>query len=292
MKIYEKVLDLLKLRVFEEIPEGKGYVLFSGQFCGTSYNDFRIGISDVPWYNEALWGDGYGKLLKNGGLTYEKCYRKFCDEWVDSFISDIDVQLFFSPGLKRYGNVFDYLRGLKAKKESANRLFDEYINDYGELAGICPLIFNVNGEIGDESIGIKLDETSNNPAGMLENVSWIEDACIICDEEENYIENMAKEFFDRLNKELDILKVSKLFSDVNIVCRRTIYRNDDGTYRVKFENWGLWRSNNKEWVEKLGQIEYEQGFFSNTIENLIINGSYEEISTMIDLLKGEGGIEF
>ena len=286
MKIFEKVLDLLYLRIFESIPDGNGYMLFSFQHCGDTYDDIRIGMSGISWYNESVWGYEEGKLLKKGNMEYKDCYKKFCEEWIDSFIKDIEVQLFLTPALTRYDNVYTYLKALKSKKESSNRLFDKYINDYRGLAEVCPLIFNIDGDIGDEAIRVKFDESGNNPGNMLENVSWVEDECIVFDEEENYKESMAKDFFDRLNEELDVLKVSKLFCDANVTSRKTILRNEDGTYIIKMENWNIWKSKGKDWVEKMGEIEYDTDFFSNSkVETLVISGSYEEIANMIDFLK-------
>ena len=282
MKIYEKVLDLLNTRVFDRILEDSDSRLFSSNPDGNSFGgDYRIGISDISWYNEAVWGDNLGKMLKNGAFEYNEGYRDYCEEWINSFFSDIKVLLFTTPALLEYKNLYNYLRGLRSKKDASGQIFDIYFKQYRDLDMILPLMFNVGGKFGDEAIMAKPSE-DNGPSNMLNNFDWLEDEVIPCKSDGSFSTADVENFFERIKSDIDILKVSKLFTDEDIVARKEIERLEDGVYKVTFENWNIWKSSNKEWLEKMGLIVSDYTFVQT--DNLIIQGTYEELETMINPL--------
>ena len=284
MKIYEKILDLLNVRVFDRILEDGDSRLFSSNPDGNSVGDYRVGINDIPWYNEAVWGDDLGKMLKNGSFEYNEGYCDYCEEWVNSFFSDIKVLLFTTPALTEYKNLYNYLRGLRSKKDASGQIFDIYFKQYRDLDRVLPLMFNVGGKVGEEVIMAKPSE-DNGPANMLNNFNWLEDEKIPCDKSDgSFFMADVENFFERIRADIDILKVSKLFTDVDVVSRKEIERLEDGVYKVTFENWNIWKSSNKEWLEKMGLIVSDYAFVRT--DNLVVQGTYEELATMINLLHG------
>lgn len=282
MKIYEKVLELLDIRVFGK-EAGEVSQLFLGNKDGNERDAYRIGLGDISWYNEEMWGDGLGKLLINGAFDYKEEYCDYCEEWVNSFFSDIKVRLFMTSEMGYFKNVYNYLKSVRRKKDSSDKAFDIYFKEYRDLDLLCPLIFNVGGHIGNENISAKCSEY-NSPINMLDNLEWVENENIPCTVDGDCCEDDVRRFFDRIRNDMDIIKVSKLFTDAGVVARKNIERLEDDVYKITFSNWNIWRNDEKEWVEKMGEIVYDYTYIRT--DNLIVQGTYEELENMINLLHG------
>ena len=293
MEIKDKILEILIFRVFGS-DLSKGLLLdrpFSCDLIDEDNKSCCIGIANISWYNLDVWGSSRGKLIKNGRLTYKDADEQFCYDWVESFLSDISV-LLFSPGSKpNYANVYNYLRVLYKKMITADELNRKFEKEKPELFSLCNIYFEVCGNVGEETVGVS-QASSKSPLYLLEDFEWIETKKIpvnFCGDTGGGVDmDSFYEFIQGLEDNKDKILLAKLFIDYtgqNAVMSKKITKLDNGAFEVSLNNWDLWKNRDIEWLEQIG--EKKTGGFFVTYNNLVITGTYDEIETMLCLVKGE-----
>jgi len=285
MEIKDRILELLNLAVFgKSNPEHSIFsICKDNEDC--DFYDCRIGIKNIDNHNYVLFGNAKGRIVKSGKKEYKDELELYCRDWADCFISTIKISLFDTIGGRKYQNVYNYLKHLDKKVQAAEKINKEIEEHWGFIYETCCTTFSVQGNVGEENI--KVDEAiQNGPMYLLSNLSWTETEPISLTDDDDLVMEYVEDFLDRIMAEEDIIRVAKLFTDVGITCRKEMDRHEDDSYTVTFPSWNIWRNNEMAWVEKIGEVIPDQNSFLSS-EHLEINGTYEEIETMINLIRGD-----
>ena len=284
MEIKDRILELLNLAVFGK-SNPKHSIFDSYKDDEYGLYDCRIGIKSIDNHNYVLFGNAKGRIVKSGKKEYNDELELYCRDWADCFISTIKISLFDTIGGRKYKNIYNYLKHLDKKVQSAEKINKEIEEHWDFIYDVCCTSFGVQGDIGEENIRVN-EVIQNSPVYLLDNLSWSETEPIILTDEDDLVMEDVEDFLDRIMAEEDIIRVAKLFTDVGIMCRKEIDKHEDDSYTVTFPSWNIWRNNEIEWIEKIGEVIPDQSSFLLS-EHLEINGTYEEIETMINLIKGD-----
>lgn len=284
MEIKDRILELLNLAVFGK-SNPKHSIFDSYKDDEYGLYDCRIGIKNIDNHNYVLFGNAKGRIVKSGKKEYNDELELYCRDWADCFISTIKISLFDTIGGRKYKNIYNYLKYLDKKVQSAEKINKEIEEHWGFIYEVCCTSFGVQGDVGEENIRVN-EVIQNSPVYLLDNLSWSETEPIILTDEDDLVMEDVEDFLDRIMAEEDIIRVAKLFTDMGVMCRKEIDRHEDNSYTVTFPSWNIWRNNEIEWIEKIGEVIPEQNSFLSS-EHLEINGTYEEIETMINLIKGD-----
>jgi len=284
MEIKDKILEILIFMTFGNDPK----YLFSVSNIEDNAKSCYIGISNVLWYNSDVWGNANGKFIENGRLSYKDEYEQFCKDWVESFLSDIRVRLFYPNSVYKYSSVYDYLRKLHNKYVASIDLNAKFEREFPELYSLCNFVFDVCGNVGEETVGV-FNVGRESPLYLLDDYEWLEHEKIIKIDENGCVDlGSFYQFIQRLEDNKDKIQLAKLFNDYageNVTCSKRIVKLDGGVYEFSFLSWDLWKNKEIEWLEQIGEIKKEPGYFTS-FTNLVITGTYEEIETMLELVKG------
>lgn len=284
MEIKDRILELLNLAVFGK-SNPKHSIFDSYKDDEYGLYDCRIGIKSIDNHNYVLFGNAKGRIVKSGKKEYNDELELYCRDWADCFISTIKISLFDTIGGRKYKNIYNYLKYLDKKVQSAEKINKEIEEHWGFIYEVCCTSFGVQGDVGEENIRVN-EVIQNSPVYLLDNLSWSETEPIILTDEDDLVMEDVEDFLDRIMAEEDIIRVAKLFTDMGVMCRKEIDRHEDNSYTVTFPSWNIWRNNEIEWIEKIGEVIPDQSSFLLS-EHLEINGTYEEIETMINLIKGD-----
>lgn len=284
MEIKDRILELLNLAVFGK-SNPKHSIFDSYKDDEYGLYDCRIGIKNIDNHNYVLFGNAKGRIVKSGKKEYNDELELYCRDWADCFISTIKISLFDTIGGRKYKNIYNYLKYLDKKVQSAEKINKEIEEHWGFIYEVCCTSFGVQGDVGEENIRVN-EVIQNSPVYLLDNLSWSETEPIILTDEDDLVMEDVEDFLDRIMAEEDIIRVAKLFTDMGVMCRKEIDRHEDNSYTVTFPSWNIWRNNEIEWIEKIGEVIPDQSSFLLS-EHLEINGTYEEIETMINLIKGD-----
>lgn len=285
MEIKDRILELLNLAVFgKSDPKHSIFGIYKdNEDC--DFYDCRIGIKGVKYYNNELFGNAGGRIVRRGKKEYTDDLELYCRDWADCFISTIKISLFDTIGGRKYKNIYNYLKHLDKKVQAAEKINKEIEEHWPFICDTCYTTFSVQGDAGEENI--KVDEPiQNGPMYLLSNLNWSETEPISLTDEDDLIMDNVTDFLERIEAEKDVIQVAKLFTDVGITCRKEIDRHEDDSYTVTFPSWNIWKNNEIAWIEQIGEVIPDQNSFLSS-EHLEINGTHEEIETMINLIRGD-----
>lgn len=282
MTIHEKVVELLHAFVFSgKLIPGDCDFFSTFDESGQSY----VGFGSLIMHNEEVWGYRLGKKIKNGSKVYCSSDFNYCRDFANSIITDIELQLYNTEAMEQYKNVQNYLYHLYKKIMLAQKINSEKMGEFSNpICHKVGLEFVVNGEMGEESIGTTIDE--DGPLFAVDNFEWVDDVKIE-DKEGNcfYDRDEVDDIIGRFKDNEDIIKVVSLFRR-HTRARMNVERLGDGVYNISFTHWDIWRDNKNSWMEAIGQIKKQVGSYTSSTY-LEISGTYDELDTMINLVRGD-----
>lgn len=281
MKIADKILELLNYMVFQDDSDHDFFVIGCEE---TTNNDCHIGLRGIDWYNFDIFGNSFGKLLKNGLLEYKQEHYTYCMEWADCFFKDINLFIYGDEVIKKHKNVYNYLNHLSKKMKSLDNLKNKLESEYPELLSLYDIEVELHGEVGKEIIKIcEIPRTS--PLYLLENFDWLSEYYFITDQNEDIEDIVFDTFLKKMKENEDIANLSMLFSDRDVIASKRIEKLENGEYKVIFGSWNIWKNSDIDWIETIGEmVQTPFSYFSQ--KDLVITGTYQQIETMINLLRG------